>query len=73
MRSAPCAPACQPTSGPFHLELRVWDRDTESMRALAERSGSDIGAVRRDLNEATGVNVYRDGFRVLPYGEPGNH
>ncbi len=62
----------QPTSGPFDVELRVWDRDTDSMRALAELSGSDLRTVRNDLNEAAGVNVYRDGFRVLPYGEPGN-
>lgn len=61
-----------PASGPFDLELRVWDRDPESMRELATRSGSDAGTVRRDLNDAAGVNVYRDGFRVLPYGEPGN-
>ena len=62
----------QPSSGPFDVELRVWDRDTTSMLALAGRSGSDLRTVRRDLNEAAGVNVYRDGFRVLPYGEPGN-
>ena len=60
------------TSGPFDVELRVWDRDTESMRALADVSGTDLRTVRNDLNEAAGVNVYRDGFRVLPYGEPGN-
>lgn len=62
----------QPTSGPFDIELRVWDRDRDSMQELAARSGSDATTVRRDLNEAAGVNVYRDGFRVLPYGEPGN-
>ncbi len=61
-----------PTSGPFDIELRVWDRDTDSMRALAELSGVDLRTVRSDLDEAAGVNVYRDGFRVLPYGEPGN-
>jgi signal transduction histidine kinase len=61
-----------PSSGPFDIELRVWDRDRDSMLELASRSGSDARTVRRDLNEAAGVNVYRDGFRVLPYGEPGN-
>ena len=61
-----------PTSGPFDFELRVWDRDRDSMRELAERFASDPPTVRGDLDDAAGVNVYRDGFRVLPYGEPGN-
>jgi hypothetical protein len=28
--------------------------------------------MRRDLDAAAGINIYRDGFRVLPYGEPRN-
>lgn len=62
----------QPECGPFRLELRVWDRDQPSMGELAERFGTRATQIRRDLDEAAGVNVYRDGFRVLPYGEPGD-
>ena len=57
-------------SGPYTIRLRVWDRDIQS---LAEVAGNlPPTSVREILNEAAGVSVYRDGFRVLPYGERGN-
>jgi signal transduction histidine kinase len=59
-----------PTCGPFELDFRVWDRD--SLGSLAARKESTIKDVRRMLDEVAGVNVYRDGFRVLPYGEHGD-
>jgi signal transduction histidine kinase len=62
------SPAC----GPIEIEIRAWDRDSRSMRALASEQHSTVGAVREDLDRAAGVNIYRDGFRVLPYGEPRN-
>lgn len=58
----------KPTTGPFTVEFRVWDRDRTSLEEL----GTSYGQVRNDLDQAAGVNVYRDGFRVLPYGEPGD-
>jgi signal transduction histidine kinase len=61
-----------PKCGPFFIELRVWDRDRDSLSELAQVYGSTIADVRRDLNDAAGINIYRDGFRVLPYGEPRN-
>lgn len=54
--------------GPFTIRLRVWDRDMESLRELA--GGDKAGSVRDILDQAAGISVYRDGFRVLPYGEP---
>ena len=57
--------------GPIGVELRVWDRDTPSMAELVERhSFQSVSDVRRMLNNGAGISVYRDGFRVLPYGEP---
>ena len=61
-----------PRCGPFCIELRVWDRDTTLMREAAREYGSTIRNLRDDLNEAAGISIYRDGFRVLPYGEPHN-
>lgn len=61
-----------PSCGSFGIELRVWDRDLTSMKELAYERGSTIADVRRDLDAVAGINVYRDGFRVLPYGEPRN-
>lgn len=62
----------KPECGPFSIELRAWDRDRDSLGELAQLYGSTLTDVRRDLNNAAGINIYRDGFRVLPYGEPRN-
>jgi signal transduction histidine kinase len=59
----------QPQCGPFHLELRVWDR---SPKEEAHQYGSTLRDFRQDLVRAAGVSIYRDGFRVLPYGERDN-
>jgi signal transduction histidine kinase len=34
--------------------------------------GTGIRSIRHDLDSIAGINIYRDGFRVLPYGEPDN-
>lgn len=62
----------KPQCGPFHIELRAWDRDIESLNELASYYGSTIKNIREDLDKAAGLSIYRDGFRVLPYGEPHN-
>ncbi|MDI6769083.1 MAG: ATP-binding protein [Anaerolineales bacterium] len=62
----------EPQCGPFNFEFRVWDRDQEILGELASRIGSTIGNIRRELNLAAGISIYRDGFRVMPYGEPNN-
>ena len=62
----------EPECGPFGIELRVWDRDPASLGDLAGAPGASLRNIRRDLNEAAGVSIYRDGFRVLPYGEARN-
>ncbi|QDU47593.1 C4-dicarboxylate transport sensor protein DctB [Symmachiella dynata] len=58
----------RPECGPFELELRVWDRD--ELGNVVQQTSSTISDVRRDLDAMAGVNIYRDEFRVLPYGEP---
>jgi hypothetical protein len=42
------------------------------LSGLAHERGATLADVRRDLDAAAGINIYRDGFRVLPYGEPRN-
>jgi signal transduction histidine kinase len=62
-----------PICGPFSFEFRVWDRDTDSLKLTASQIGHpNLKDIKRDLNEAAGVSIYRDGFRVLPYGERKN-
>jgi signal transduction histidine kinase len=53
-----------PRCGPFWLNLYVWDRSRDAL------AGS--GVPRAELDAVAGVSLYRDGLRVLPYGEPGN-
>jgi hypothetical protein len=61
-----------PRCGPFRLELRVWDREPGDLAELVKLYGSTLKDIRGMLDRVSGVNIYRDGFRVLPYGEPRN-
>lgn len=65
-------PIRKPISGPFDFEFRVWDRENDSLERLAKEVDSTIKNVRTDLNDLAGISIYRDKFRVLPYGEPKN-
>ncbi|AXS82920.1 MULTISPECIES: ATP-binding protein [Marinobacter] len=56
--------------GPFDFELRIWDRD--ELENVDQKVGGGVRSIRKDLNAIAGINIYRDGFRVLPYGEPDN-
>lgn len=59
-----------PVCGPLHIELRIWDRD--ELENIIQKTSSTLKNIREDLNAIAGMNIYRDGFRVLPYGEPKN-
>lgn len=59
-----------PECGPLKIELRIWDRD--DLGNIMQMTESTLSSVRKDLDAYAGVNIYRDGFRVLPYGEPNN-
>ena len=51
--------------GPVRIRLFSFDLEGESLARIGPRS-----EVRAWLREWTGVSMYRDGFRVWPYGEP---
>ena len=51
--------------GPVRIQLQAFDLETEAVARLGPRM-----EVRAWLKEWSGVSVYRDGFRVWPYGEP---
>ena len=57
----------RPLCGGFALSLHVWDLD-----AVARGSSLMDRSLRTSLKSVSGVSIYRDGFRVLPYGERGN-
>lgn len=54
--------------GLLEVALRIWDRD--ELGNVVQKTHSTVQNIRRDLDAVVGVNIYRDGFRVLPYGEP---
>jgi len=58
--------------GPFSIELKIWDRDKDALSYLLGESGSTLKSVRDTLDLYSGISIYRDGFRVLPYGESFN-
>jgi signal transduction histidine kinase len=51
--------------GPLRIRLFAFDLEGESLARLGPRM-----EVRAWLREWSGVSIYRDGFRVWPYGEP---
>jgi len=57
-------------TGSFDFDFRVWDLDTESIEELAKETDLSKKYVRDALKEIAGISIYRDGFRVLPYGDP---
>lgn len=58
--------------GAFDFEIRAWDRDREGLSPYMIEYDSSISQIRNILNSYCGVSIYRDGFRVHPYGEQGN-
>lgn len=63
--------------GAFELRINIYDREPESIEALFERMGlnfSKIGirAARKILTDYSGIAIFRNGFRIRPYGEPEN-
>jgi signal transduction histidine kinase len=51
--------------GPARTRILAFDLETESLARVGPRA-----EVRAWLREWSGVSVYRDGFRIWPYGEP---
>jgi signal transduction histidine kinase len=55
----------RPVCGPVKVRLFAYDLETESLAKLGPRA-----EVRAWLREWSGISIYRDGFRIWPYGEP---
>ncbi|MBD3617860.1 MAG: sensor histidine kinase [Chromatiales bacterium] len=69
--------AGQKYPGEIFIDLRVYDRDPESIENIIKRglkdpdTGEYVGKqeARHILNEHYGVGIYREQFRIRPYGE----
>jgi signal transduction histidine kinase len=58
--------------GELKVRLLIFDREPESIEALITRAGlQGYGkrAARKILDDMTGVGIYRDDFRIRPYGD----
>jgi len=53
-----------PECGPISVIIYAWMRDTQNLK--------NYSISKEHLQELCGINVFRDGFRVLPYGDPGD-
>ena len=58
--------------GNFQFIFRIWDRDIGDIKELSEKLKTKRERIKKDLDRAMGVSIYRDKFRVLPYGESNN-
>ncbi|WP_063991877.1 sensor histidine kinase [Ensifer sp. Root142] len=65
----------EPTPGSFAVHLFLFDREADAIKNNMRAAGmGDLSAseARRLLDNISGVAIYRDGFRVRPYGNPEN-
>lgn len=58
--------------GEFNLRLNVYDREGDAVVELFEKLG--LGAIgkleaKKVLDENIGIGIYRNGFRIRPYGD----
>lgn len=62
-----------PPCGPFALDFRVWDLESSAVKDLLrlDTGAKNISDIRELIRANSGVALYRDGFRVQPFGEPG--
>src|SRR5690349_15142386 len=51
----------KPSCGAFYIDLNAWIRKAEFLR--------QAGVTKEQLNAFSGVSLFRDGIRVLPYGD----
>ncbi|HEY0622784.1 sensor histidine kinase [Sphingomonas sp.] len=61
--------------GRVRVELFIFDREVDAIRSNLEAAGLGTlpaAKARQILDEIAGVSIFREGFRVRPYGDPEN-
>lgn len=59
--------------GPFYIELKLFDLEVDSIKRLFKEMGLNynlfnLTSARKFITESTGIAIYRNSFRVRPYG-----
>jgi signal transduction histidine kinase len=70
--SAPKLLVDESSCGSVKLHLNIYDREGEAIQDLFERLGLGTAGrieARRILDETIGIGIYRNGFRIRPYGD----
>ena len=63
------------SAGNVGIQLYLFDREADALKSNMKAAGmGDLSATeaRRLLDSISGVAIYREGFRVRPYGDPEN-
>jgi signal transduction histidine kinase len=63
-------PQRESIAGKFAFEFKMWNRD--DLSKLSKEVNSTVKNVRKDLDDLSGISIYRDNVRVLPYGNKNN-
>jgi signal transduction histidine kinase len=63
-------PQRESLAGKFSFEFRIWNRD--DLNKLSKEVNSIVKNVKKDLDDLSGISIYRDNIRVLPYGNKNN-
>lgn len=61
--------------GRVDVRFYVFDRETDIIKATMQKAGMGeitVRDARRILDEVAGIAIYRDGFRIRPYGDAAN-
>jgi signal transduction histidine kinase len=61
--------------GKVGIQFFLFDRESNVLKENLSRSGMGeltAAEARRILDEISGISIYRDGFRIRPYGDPAN-
>lgn len=58
----------KPSCGSFKVKFYAWDLRTEDIKAVFENTST----YREIIRPNSGIKVFRDGFRVFPYGNINN-
>jgi signal transduction histidine kinase len=63
-------PQRESITGNFSFEFKIWNRD--DLNKLSKEVNSTVKNVKKDLDDLSGISIYRDNVRVLPYGNKNN-
>lgn len=64
--------------GEFNFYFKVWNRDPEALSELlnnvkeSTKEEIKLSRIKKDLTDLSGISIYRDNIRVMPYGTKEN-